>query len=515
MSKLFCGFQEKNYGFDGFRLASNAYPVNFCEAFQDGILTVSFQIRRTPGAGCFEIRLNGIPEELTTVIFEADCLRAGKAGGKVLSSKYKPVSIPADEWCQARITYSRIFGFLTTSAVITDGQGEVLASVVAAPVKNDARSASGLLLSGASGWDIKDMTVQIGSMKCGDRMKLPYDTVIPAEGVAFHCLSINGEHTFKPYFGRYCVLPDLSGFICGTEDGSFYLYDIVKQELVFLDRCKPTFSPFNDLDVYVHPITGNLFYRQINKKGLSIIYRMDPHTLEKTKLFEADDPEMFVYIEVTNDERYTCYYIGGYMEANAPTKVGRIDLKTGKLELERELVYPSKYCVNHFILNPEHPELLLFHREGHVGINESDHTNLLNLETGEITTYLQPTTLSAHALWTHDGENVVVTDYYPPDGHKNIAILTQKLKSLETYQIDDGNHIVTDYSKNWAFHSDQLSGMSLTDLQNRKTYKISDKEGLEFPLPDISRNGELLLWAYVNRNGVRCVAWTKNPMLAK
>ncbi len=78
-------------------------------------------------------------------------------------------------------------------------------------------------------------------------------------GVEYNFLTINGEKTFRGYFGQYTWLPDESGFICGRADGRFYFYNVMTQELVLLGKTMPASG---SLGAYVNPSNGLVYYKR-------------------------------------------------------------------------------------------------------------------------------------------------------------------------------------------------------------------------------------------------------------
>ncbi len=511
--------------------SSKTYTIDFKRSFTDGNLVVKFQFMRSGGKQqTYAIKLSGVSNSVCGVEISNDSLKIADEEPKWTSNSLKSTNIPADEWCSANIVYSLYQGKISVTAVITDEYGEVLVSatsesqsIVATAItgidlvdfcnKNVADFSESAPEHPTSVWQIKNFMVQDNPLKTGDTVKLQYQTFKSQDGYEINFLSVNGAYTIRPYFGRYAFLPDNSGFICGTADGSFYRYDIEKQELVYLDKTLP--SP-QRLDVYLNPKTGNVFYMQLNEKNHKVLYKINPTTFEKTALYEIENSKMDVGLEVSYDEKYTSYSIGGWGYANVPMKMGRINLETGTIDLEQELVYDDDYCINHLILNPAHPELLLFHREQARGANKKDHTNVMNLETGEMITYQQPGDTSAHALWTNEGENIALTDYTTV---MSITVLTKDLQLVSTKVMVNGNHIMVDDSLTWALGD--ASGVSLMNLKTGKSYRLirvlyGNERGDPFHgHSEITSDGELLNWGYVHENGVLGVAFMTNPEFEK
>ncbi len=515
--------------------AERSYNIRFKENFTEGDLVVKFQLKRDGGSKqVFCIKPSGVPKSIGAVYFSGDSLTVGDKEVHLNSHDIKKTKLPADEWLEVTVTFYVSVNGVSASAVITDEYGKVLGSVASHPQKTTVTAITGIDIIDASTtniadfgnaapenptsvWYMKDLSVKANPMKTGDRIKLKYKTVnnSPDRGdIITNYITINGQQTIKAYFGRYSILPDCSGFICGTNDGNFYLYDIENQELVYLDRSSIASVEQTQIFTYVNPVTGNVFYTQKNEHGYSVLKKINPKTFEITTLYEATK-SISIGIEVTHDEKYTCYTIGGWKGANVPSYVGRINLETGELEHERAIVYTeSEYCVNHFIINPKYPDLVFYHREASVGAYDGKGSNVINLVTDERWSYTEPGTFSGHALWNFDGEHVTL---HSPNagGGDCLAILDKELNQVERFSMTNATHPMADENLKWAIGD--TSGVSFYNIETQKQYRIYTKpsytqKGHPFHAhSEISANGKILLYGFVNDEGVLSIGWLINP----
>ncbi len=358
-------------------------------------------------------------------------------------------------------------------------------------------------------------------------LKMEYQTLISTEKITYRFLAIDGEDTLRGYFGRYTWLPDKTGFICGQADGDFYYYNIDKQELVYLDCTVPDAG---SLQVYVNPKNGLVYYIKKNATGHRQLWSVDPQTGERVMRYEATNTRLEIGIEVTNDGCYTYYCIHPeeMWVPNAETVMGRINLQTGTLECEQKYSFAVSNHINHLILNPEYPNLLLFHHEIQEGVTGlDDRLNIMDLSTGNVITYSQLGSAAAHAMWTRDGEYVTITDY---SGSTKATVIdktfnTETRKSMQVTVNGEGmaSHFMVDGSNTWAI-GDGTNGVALFNLGTNQIWAIDlnhkvdleaiGKEDLHpyHPHPEITSDGMICSWGEI-QDGVLGIAWLDNPQL--
>ncbi len=509
------------------------YNIKLKEALTDGELAIKFQFKREGGSKqVFCIKPSGIAKSVGGVYFSNDSIKIGNIDVHLNSQRSKKVKLPEDEWLYVTVNYYLTFNGFSVSAVVTDEFGTVLGSLSSHPTESNVSKITGIDIidtahtniadygnanpdNPTSVWYMKDLSVKANPMETGDRIQLKYKTVnnSPNRGdIVSNYITINGQQTIRAYFGIYSLMPDNSGFICGTNDGNFYFYSIEDQELIYLDRSLVSLEEQTQVVAYVNPATGNVFYQQKNERGNKVVMKINPKTFEKTVVYECTNSRMNIGLEVTYDEKYTYYYIGGYMSANVPTYVGRINFETGELEYEREIVYSSTYCVNHFMLNPKNPDLLFYHREAHVGINENDHSNVINLVTNERYIHAQRGDISSHALWSYDGE--YITMCCSINGADHFTVLTSELEEVSCEVMSFCTHPMADENMKWVMGD--MGGVCLMNLETGTTYNIFTKPAYREKHPyhahsEISMDGKILFYGFENDDGVLSIGWLQNP----
>ncbi len=346
-------------------------------------------------------------------------------------------------------------------------------------------------------------------------MKLEYQKLISDQGVPYNFLTIDGENTYRNYFGKYSWLPDESGFICGKIDGSFYYYNVKTRELNYLDKTGTLDERQTFVRTYVNPTNGLVYYEKKNDEGFRELWSIDPKTQEKVHIYTTDREKMCIGHEVTNDGHYT-YYVMGYpiMKDNEKIEFGRIDLQKGVVDRSYFYGFPTSNCINHFGLNPAYPELFLFHHESVGGILPKDRLNIMDFLTGKVTTYKQPGSIAAHAMWARDGEHITFTDYLP-DGTA-FSIADKDFENRQTWLVEwecgGGNHCMADADRKYAL-CDDYNGVVFVDL------KTGEKHTVTFKLPDvhgrhcyhahseITASGKIGSWGLVGDDGVLGIAW--------
>ncbi len=379
----------------------------------------------------------------------------------------------------------------------------------------------------------------------------------------YHVLTL-GDSTYRGYLGQYNWLPDNSGFICRDNmmgsDGrtsNMYYYDVEKQELVFLDRT---------IGHYVNPSDGLVYYIQI--EGLNKrMMRVNAKTLVREQLYTTTDPNLELGVEVSNDGRYALFkYYGdgsGVLQATDTEHIGAsgeyvgykyfgcIDMETDTIcyegwylppyygEGERPADY--KFNLNHFILNPEYPNLILFHHEsadtpGQVRLTVYDMSNGTWKDYKPLSKYEdEEYALAGHAFWSRDGEYITMTHY---DGSDDLVITDKDFNVLEGYPIrmqlwgwyNVGCHNMVDANHKWAV-GDYKFGVVLIDIEQameqQKTdggdpfYAMTpintqiadqfDQGHPNHPHPEISADGKIISWGQWDPNGVLGIGWVTNP----
>ncbi len=517
--------------------AERMYSIAFKESFTEGDLAVKFKFKRGGGENqSICIKPKGATKAVAGIFIEKDSLKIGNTELKMDSTDFEKFNLSADEWYEMDIRYSISHNGFAISVVVTDEYGDVMASIGKTPIENAVTSISGLDLVDSSTlniadygkaapenptsiWYMKDLTAKVNPMETGDRIKVKSRAFDSSADVQAVHLTINGHQTVRPYFGRYSLLPDNSGFICGTIDNTFYLYEFETQELVYLDKSLNPGEEQLALHCYVNPITGNVFYMQKNAAGCTVIYRINPKTCEKTMMYEAEDSSLQISPEVSHDEKYIAYMRGGWKPANVKTYFGRINMETDTIEYEHSVTYGKEYCVNHLVLNPVYPDILFFHREKLGDASVVDQSNTLNFVTGEILTYEQPGDYSGHAIWTIDGENVQLN--CTQNGVDGFALLTKDLKQVIRIDLGTAAHPMIDESKTWIA-SDNTQALTLRNLYDsskmiyicRNMRGYGSEKGHPFDAhSEISRDGKIIMWGVVNADGVLGIAWTSNPFL--
>ncbi len=220
-------------------------------------------------------------------------------------------------------------------------------------------------------------------------------------------------------------------------------------------------------------------------------------------------------------KEYVHYVLNGErrLEDGELMEFGRIDLQSGKIDLRREYGFAESNCINHFMLNPVYPNLLLFHHEAIKGILPQDRLNIMDLETGKVITYKQPGKIAAHAMWTLDGENVTLTDYH--NGTRP-AIVDKNFENHKSYLVEPeyggANHSMFDGNGAWAL-CDDFFGVALLNLKTEEKTALTTKlehsrKGHPYHAhAEISKSGKICSWGDVNEDGVLGIAWTTNPYL--
>ncbi len=309
---------------------------------------------------------------------------------------------------------------------------------------------------------------------------------------------------------------------------------------------------------------------------------IDPHNYGG----DIDDffKRLIIGIEVTHDGKYTYFnYHKHWTSPEHDNVLGRINLETGKLEYADAVnlgVKDENGCyiqncnhINHIIINPMRPNLILFNHPSVVPFNSVDKFNIIDLKTGKIMNYKPrkslwdgSVALVFHMIWSYDGEYVVFTEgvrnnyaaYIKADlieqyntgkadsltavsrpvgysacGHfmledtltwgmgdreeEGVAIF----KMLDMEQYKDKTFIDTEYNNHVAY-TDEVYNAELYVIrwelqEDMKKHGLGDMVNVHpyNPHPEISADGKLCSWGDVNREtGVLGVAWMENPFCA-
>ncbi len=497
----------------------NKLTVELDEPFCGGVLAVNFKLKRAADGVC-SIDLAEIGNSDVKVYISSNKLTIGEKELRITSEKIKATSIPSDEWCTASIVYTLEQGKLGVMAVLKNADGGVLASVALSElVRVTVMNFTKIELQNfglEAPWCLKELTAQINPLSTGYVFSAEREVITTENQYSFNFLSIGGFHTIRPYFGDYAFLPDNSGMICGTADGCFYRYDFATEKLTYLDRTAlavthlgSEFSSAKRLHVSLNPATGNVFYFRINERGNKVLCKINPTTLEKAELYEITDSAMEVQLTTTDDEKYTSYQIGGMANGGVEMQIGRLDLTKGEIDVSKSVTFDEWYAVNHVIINPIEPDLILFHRE-------YDDTYLLNLQSGKITTYERKGEKSTHAIWTYGGKYITVTEFI--FGIIHFTVLDTELNRISSTPMPQGAHAMSDELLTWVIGDD--NGVTFKNIKTENTYYIAtsaDNGAPRNPLndpfhghPEMSREGKLCSWGYRDANGVLGVAWMKN-----
>ncbi len=488
------------------------------EPYTGGNLAVNFKLMRDSDS-TFSITPAGLASSDVGVFISAGKVTVGDNDLHVTTEKMKDTDIPLDEWCSVSIVYTFEQERMGIMAVVKNSSGEVLVSVALSDLPTvNAKSVITQMELQASGWETKDFTAISEPLKTGDVVSVASKEVLTTDnGVEINLLTIDGFHTIRPYFGNYAFLPDNSGMLCGTADGSFYRYDFTDGKLTYLDRTVlwiksvgAEYSSAISLQLAVNPETGNVFYLQYNQAGNRVLYKMNPKTLEKTELYEITRTDMVVQTMPTYDERYVSYEIGGY--AGETAVLGVIDLQTKEIYGSCTVSgADGHYGINHVIINPTNPNLILFH-------SEYDNTHVLNLANGTVKTYENQYDKSTHAIWAYGGEYITATEFN--GGTKYYTVMTAELEWASTTSSFNCAHAMCDASLTWAVGDS--SGIVLKNMSTGAETVLVSASDVGAPInntlnhpfhghPEITADGSLISWGHRTDSGVLGVAWLSNP----
>ncbi len=364
----------------------------------------------------------------------------------------------------------------------------------------------------------KPKIVGLSFKNVGDRIHYVPEKHVTDQGVEYNLMILEDEDTCRTYLGRYCLMPDNSGIVCVKRNRSMFFYDFKSQELVHLGKTSW------EGNIYVHPITGLVYYTGRSSENCHELWSIHPRTLESKLIYTAENDRMHIGVEVTNDARYTYYTIDmKQLPDNVEMEFGRIDLKEGRIDRVVKHGYPISNCTNHFILNPEHPEILLFHHERIIEQHLNDRMNVINLDTNVITTYAQRGQEAFHATWTRDGERVCFGD----NGVRGTCFVDKSLQNLTFVPSPNrhwcGNHEMISYDNKWIISdgAGHIASLVVVNVATQEDFLISTDICHGFksrhpyhPHPEISNDGSIIVWNET-RERIRGVAWTENMLMKK
>ncbi len=362
-----------------------------------------------------------------------------------------------------------------------------------------------------------------GALQC---VKFTDIRILPEEyisdvGHKYKTLTVGGEETLRGRFGRYTWLPDESGFICGTADGSFYYYNVSEEKLIFLDQAIPAIGA---LATYVNPVDGWVYYHQSTGLNCTKLLRVNPKTLERELLYTTTDSNMKLGIEVTNDGNYVHYVMGGERElaAGETIEFGVIELSTATAIYTQSYTAEGTELVNGFALNPQYPRLILFCNNAP---NQS--LKLMDMTTGDLTCYSQiayeqPENAGGFAdvnsfMWTRDGENISLSDASVENGTS--LTLTDKEFNVVSREfavdgdVSFGNNVMVDSALKWAACGSS-NGAAVIELDNNSSTKeitvmISDESNPANV--EITASGRYIAWTNTRGDDALEIAWAINP----
>ncbi len=347
-------------------------------------------------------------------------------------------------------------------------------------------------------------------------MKLEYKKLVTEKGVPFKYLTINGQNTYRSYFGRYNWLPDETGFICGTEDGSFYYYNVAAQELTFLDKAReiPKDQPF--VATYVNPSNGLVYYTKYDDEGFMELWSIDPYIRKPKHIYTAESKRMVIGLEVTNDGRYTYYFRKEntvLLPEGEKWEFGRVDLENKRIDRTRFYGFNESNHINHYVINPGNPDLLLFHHETVGGVKPKDRLTVMNLSTGEVFPYKQPGDIAVHAFWSRDGKKLIFADMYCATW---MTVTDEKFGNRKEWYVDweygGANHNTADDAFKYAL-TDDWAGIAFVKLETNEVYCITRqlpnyyKRHCNHPHPEITASGRIGSWGWLDENETVGIAW--------
>ena len=361
-------------------------------------------------------------------------------------------------------------------------------------------------------------------------MYLPYETITDhMTGRKYHYINYFGSQMLRGYLNLNSWLPDGSGFICGTSTGFFYIYDIKSQTMTYLDR---TVGQSIMLSVYMC-LDGWAYYHK-NENGIYSIWRINPKTKVKEKLYELPKGITIEYLNVSNDGRYVVFDGSdtGYIleRPKDTTAIVRIDLWEKKLEY-RYYSFDYSNKVNHFQINPVYTDIIGFSHETDTSKwtygDIWDRCNIMDFTTGEVVYVNQgknifgaAVQLATHEIWSYDGEYRYFCSW-PTDATKESGDIPAVIRvnkdgtHRQYYKLNapagSANHgNISGDNRMLATDAEWLMLISTETHQNFPIVNmrgvIENKNHPYHPHPHISYTGNMVSWGHV-RGNVLGIAW--------
>lgn len=369
--------------------------------------------------------------------------------------------------------------------------------------------------------------------------KNPYTVVYdPSTGREFKYINFFGEMLNRPYLTEHCWLTDGSGFICGTQAGDMFKYDIYTQMMTYLD----TTTGGAHVPACVCP-NGYIYYTKRGATGTEI-WRIDPNTLEKESLFAYPSGLSGGMSQVTNDGRYMALVIEknpaadkffGCTDGYQPIAV--VDLETGEINY-RTFKFDYSNWLNHQQVNPTDPNIVGFSHEAmldEVGSYQQirDRTWIMYMDSGEAVSFNQGRTGTnmdskgrhqfTHEMWSVDGEyrylcfSQVGNNAYQDTGSSPGIIRFRKDGTHPQYYqiiynpVAAANHAgMSSDCKMFMFDNSTVSLMSAETHQifpiAHLTARIGSKGHPYHPHPNFANGYNLVAWGQVHNN-VLGVGW--------
>ena len=359
---------------------------------------------------------------------------------------------------------------------------------------------------------------------------LPYETITDhMTGRTYHYIDYFGSEMLRGYLNVNSWLPDGSGFICGDSSGFFFLYDIESQMLTYLDRGTGNSQM---LPVYMC-LNGWAYYYKVEDRIYSI-WRINPKTHQKEKLYDLPKGITIGYLNVSNDGRYVVIEgtDPGYVLARpqGTSAIIRVDLQEKKIE-HRYYSFDYSNVVNHFQINPVYTDIVAFSHEtdtkNYAYTDIWDRCNIMDFTTGDVIKYNQgkyangtAVQLVTHEIWSYDGEYRYfcswASDTLQDSGTMPAVVRVNKDGTHRQYfhsaMPQSGANHANISGDNRMIASDQ-GWFSLISTETHQVFPIVNIIGViggkghpYHPHPHVSYTGNLASWGHVH-NGVLGIAW--------
>ncbi len=357
--------------------------------------------------------------------------------------------------------------------------------------------------------------------------KIPYETITdPITKRTFKFMSIGGGTTIRGYNNVISWLPDATGFVCGTQSGFFYVYDIETQMLTYLDKCRTNGT---HIPVYVC-LDGWLYYPKL-ENGIESIWKINPKTKEKIHLIELPSEYPSTILTVTNDGRYAGLDSQDMkLNKNGEYPIVRVDFETKEIDV-RYYKFDKSNILNHNQINPEYPDLIGFSHETDTSkwdfTDISDRVNIIDMSTGDITVFNQgikttqkPVQLATHEIWSYNGEYRYfcswATETTEASGEMPALVRMDKDGTHRQYYVinlplGQGNHATTNGDDTWAIVDATFVGV--INLKTHQVFPIVNARAIieskghpYHPHGHASYVGNMVNWGHVYKD-VLGIAW--------